>query len=77
MPTWHVLRSDSVEQLLLVAVVADGVLGLEVRLEAERLVQLQGLDMETEIKESKVLMINVLCWSKMHCVCDKRVVVVD
>ena len=60
MPTWHVLRSDSVEQLLLVAVVADGVLGLEVRLEAERLVQLQGLDMETEIKESKVFFVKYI-----------------
>jgi len=50
--TWHVFRSDSVEQLLLVTVMADGVLGLVVRLEAQGLVQLQGLDVEAEIKRS-------------------------
>ena len=54
MPTWHVLRSDSVEQLLLVAVVANGMLRLIVGLEAEGLVQLQGLDVEARTGNNEI-----------------------
>ncbi len=52
-PTWHVFRSDCVEQLFFVAVMADGVLSLEVGLEAKSLVQFQRLNVETEMKTKK------------------------
>ncbi len=46
----HVHGLYRVEELLLVAVLADAVLGLVVRLVAQRRVQLQGLEIDKKIK---------------------------